>query len=264
MPGLGQRVIFAFGLGKRREQIDQLAERPRVGVERLPRRFAQPDGLCEIERDEFQKPVGLPAIQPDNGRNVLLLLGAEIADRAGDLAEDVARVEHQHIVAPGCIPLLRPVEEPKLARHGAGVEEVATEIDHHIDRPGLDELLPHRRLVPPGARRLRGHHDARAAVLVQVAVEIGQPKVIGVGDALRLVHPRQPEGQALVALHLLRIDLVHVEGRIGHDEVALAGQLVRVLVISDGFVPARMVPCRPCTARLIWASLAVVSFFSWP
>ena len=74
-------------------------------------------------------------------------------------------------------------------------------------------------------------------VLVEVAVEIGEPQVVGVRDLLRLVDAGQAEGQALVALDLPGVHFVHVERRIGHDEVALAGQLVRVLVVGDGFVP---------------------------
>ena len=53
---------------------------------------------------------------------------------------------------------------------------------------------------------------------------------------MRLVDARQAERQALVALHLLGVHLVHVEGRIGHHEVALADQFVRVLVVGDRFV----------------------------
>ena len=49
-----------------------------------------------------------------------------------------------------------------------------------------------------------------------------------------LVHARQAEGQARVALDALGVDQVHVEGRIGHHEVALADQGVLVLVVGDG------------------------------
>ena len=51
-----------------------------------------------------------------------------------------------------------------------------------------------------------------------------------------LLTPGRPKGQALVALDLLGVHFVHVEGRIGHHEVALSGQLVRVLVVGDGLV----------------------------
>ena len=57
------------------------------------------------------------------------------------------------------------------------------------------------------------------------------------GDLLRLVDSRKAEGQTLVTLDLLGVDFVHVEGRIGHHEVALSGQLVRVLIVGDGLVP---------------------------
>ena len=118
----------------------------------------------------------------------------------------------------------------------AGVEEVAADVDHHVHGAALDQLLPHFGLVATGARRLRGHDDAGAAVLVQVAVEIGKPEVVGVRDLLRLVDAGQAEGQALVALDLLGVHFVHVEGRIGHHEIALSDQLVRVLVVGDGLV----------------------------
>jgi hypothetical protein len=39
-----------------------------------------------------------------------------------------------------------------------------------------------------------------------------------------------------VALHLFRIDLIDIERRIGHHEIALAGQFVRVLVVGDRLV----------------------------
>ena len=57
-------------------------------------------------------------------------------------------------ITPNRVPLLGAVEEPQLARHGASVEEVAANIDHDINRAGLDHLAPHQRLIPPGARRL--------------------------------------------------------------------------------------------------------------
>ena len=75
------------------------------------------------------------------------------------------------MVAPGFVLLFRPIEKPELAGHRARVEEITANIDHHIDRAGLDQLLANRRFVAAGARRLRGHHDARPAGLVQIAVE---------------------------------------------------------------------------------------------
>jgi hypothetical protein len=58
------------------------------------------------------------------GGDVLLLLGAEVAHRARDLAEDLSGIEHEHMVAPRRILLLRPIEEPELAGHRARVEEI--------------------------------------------------------------------------------------------------------------------------------------------
>ena len=192
--------------------------------------------LGEVTLDQLEEAIRLPPIEPDDGGDVLLLLGAEVEDGTRDLAVDIARIEHQDAIGPLGVSFLRAVEKPELAGHGAGVEEVAADIDHHVHGAGLDQLLPHLGLVPPGAGGLRRHDDAGPAGLVQVAVEIGEPQVVGIGDLLRLVHSGQAERQAFVALDLLGVHFVHVERRIGHDEVALAGQFVRVLVVGDGFV----------------------------
>ena len=96
-----------------------------------------------------------PAIQPDDGGEVGQLLRREIVDLAGHLAVDVARVDHQHLVAP--LLRLASVEVPQFARDGAGVEEVGADGDHHVHVAGLDDLAPHLRLAVPGAGRLRRH-----------------------------------------------------------------------------------------------------------
>ena len=62
------------------------------------------------------------AIEPDDGKDVLFLLRAEVVDLPRDLAVDVPRIDHQHLVA--ILLGLIPVEEPQLAGDGAGVEEV--------------------------------------------------------------------------------------------------------------------------------------------
>ena len=129
---------------------------------------------------------------------------------------------------------LGAVEVPQLAGDGAGVEEVGADGDHHVHVAGLDDLLAHLLLAVPGAGGLRGHDEAGAALLVQVAPEVGDPEVVAVADLLLLVHARQAEGQARVALDALGVHQVHVEGRIGHHEVALAGEGVLVLVVGDG------------------------------
>jgi hypothetical protein len=57
---------------------------------------------------------------------------------------------HHHVIAAALVLLLRPVEEPELARNGACVEKVTANIDHHIDRASLDELLARpRATIPP-------------------------------------------------------------------------------------------------------------------
>ena len=95
----------------------------------------------------------------------------------------------------------------------------------------------------PGAGRLRGHDEPGPALWIQVAVEVGNPQVVAVGNgflafsgipfpvlARALGGSRQPERQSAVGLHLLGIDQVYVERRIGHHEIAATEQVVLVLI----------------------------------
>ena len=194
------------------------------------------EGLRKVALDQTEEPLRLAPVEPDDGGDVFLLLRAEVEDGACDLAVDIARVEHQDTVAPGLIPLLRTIKEPELAGDGSRVEEVAADVDHHVHRSALNQLLPHLCLVPPGAGCLRRHHEAGAPVLVEVTVEVLNPQIVCVENLLRLVHSGQAKRQTFFALDLLCVDLVHVEGWIGHDEVALSSQFVRVIIVSDCFI----------------------------
>ena len=166
------------------------------------------------------------------------------------------------MVSPLGIPFLRTVQEPELAGHRPRVEEVAAYVDHHVDGPVLHQLAAHLRFVASRAGCLGRHDDAGPTVLVQIAVEVREPEVVGVGDLLLLVDPGKPERQARIPPDLLCVHLVHVEGRIGHHEVALFGELVRVLVVRDGIVARADRPLQGMRGKVDLG--AVVSFFSWP
>ena len=86
-----------------------------------------------------------------------MLLGAEVVDLARHLPIDVARVDHQHLVA--VLLGLGAVEKPQLAGHRAGVEEVGSDGDHHLHVAGLDQLSAHLGFAVAGARCLRGHDE---------------------------------------------------------------------------------------------------------
>ena len=90
------------------------------------------------------------------------LLGREVVNLARDLPVDVARVEHQHLVA--AVGGLALVEVPQLAGHGAGVKEVGADGDHHVHVAGLDDLAADLGLAVAGAGGLRRHDKAGAAL----------------------------------------------------------------------------------------------------
>ncbi len=180
------------------------------------------------------KAVGLAPIEPDDCRQVLLLFRCEVVDLARHLPVDVASVDRQYLVAPFFGLVL--VEKPELARHRARVEETGADRHHYVHVTRFDQLLSDLCLFAARGRSLRGHDEPGPALFVQVAVEIRNPEVVAVRDLALLVHAGEGIGQARVVLHLLRIDFINVEGWIGHHEIALAGELVRVFVVGDGFL----------------------------
>ena len=64
-----------------------------LSYERCARRIAVRESLHQVGFDEPKKALGLAAIEPDDGGDVLFLLRAEVAHRARHLAEDIARIE---------------------------------------------------------------------------------------------------------------------------------------------------------------------------
>ena len=185
----------------------------------------------QVAGDELQETRGLAPVEPYDGQQVPLLLGAEVTDLACHLPVDVARVDHQHLAA--VLLRLGAVEEPQFAGHGAGVEEVGADGDHHVHVAGLHQPPAQPGLAAAGARRLGGHDEAGPPSLVQVAVEVADPDVVAVADLALPVDAGQAEGQARVGSDLAGVDLVHVERGVGHHVVGPAEQLVRIFVIGD-------------------------------
>src|SRR4030095_15375341 len=146
----------------------------------------------EVVPYQRQEAVLLPPVEPDDGREVLHLLWGEVVDRARDLAIDLTRVKHQHLVF--ALSGLGAVEEPQLAGDGTRVEEIGADGDDYVHVTSLDNLLTHLLLAVPGARGLRRHDEAGAALVIPIAPEVGDPQIVAVTDVLVLVHPRQGKG----------------------------------------------------------------------
>lgn len=70
----------------------------------------------------------------------------------------------------------------------------------------------------------------------------GHPDVVAVRDLAALVYTGKAEGQTLVVLDLFGVDLVHVEGRVGHDVVEWRLSLVGVFVVADGLLDVPLEP----------------------
>ncbi len=259
-------VLFLQGIQKRLDLVPERLHRVSIRRQRAVLSDFLPEAVIrrldagfQVVRNQNQKPRALLPMQPNHRQQILLLLRAEIINLPRHLPVDVPGVDHQHR-----FPAFRrfgPVEKPQLARHGPSVEKIGADGDHGFHVAGLHQILPDRRLGPPRAGRLGGHHEPRPARFVQIAVKIADPDVIPVGNSPRaflllllarfplfLLRPlglgdaRQPEGKTEIAFHLPRVDFVHVERRIGHHEIGLAHQLVGVFIVGDGLLDVPLQP----------------------
>ena len=193
-------LLVGLDIGVHRHCIDdplkppmQVGERAVEGGEycRYLRAFiAHP---AEVVPNQRKKTYLLTAIKPDNGGDVLHLLGREVVDLACDLAVGIAHIEHQHLIA--ALRGLNAVEEPKFAGDGACVEEVGADRDHYVHVAGFYYFFPHVLLSMPSAGSLRGHDESCSTSFAQVAPEVGDPQVVSVADLFLLVDAGQSEGQ---------------------------------------------------------------------
>ncbi len=176
----------------------------------------------------------MATVEPDDGGEVLELFRGKVVNLARHLPVDVPGIQHEHLILT--LGGLRLVEMPELTRNRPRVKEVGADRDHDVHGAGLNELAAHLGFTMPGTAGLRGHDEPRAPLRPEVAVEVGDPQVVAVGDLLVLVDARQAERQAAVGLHLLRVHHVHVERRVGHDEVAGANERFPVTQLMDVLV----------------------------
>ena len=98
-------------------------------------------------------------------------------------------------------------------------------------------------------------------MLVQVGIKIGDPQVIGVSNFLFCIDRGQSKGQTACALSRFGVDLVHIEGRIGHDIVAVAVQIVGIVVEGVGFVTGFDDAVEPVDSHIHQAELGVIFYF---
>ena len=98
-------------------------------------------------------------------------------------------------------------------------------------------------------------------MFIQIGVEIGDPQIVGIAELLFCVDGRQAKGQTACALGRLGIDLVHIEGRIGHDIVAAAVQIVGVVIEGICFVAGLNDTVEPVNSHIHQAELGIVLHF---
>ena len=189
-----------------------------------------------------------------------VLVGELLAGAVHHVPE-LAGVDEQHLaapVAPAIAGVLVAGQEPEAGRNLRRVEKLARQGDHAVHHVGFD----HRPADVALARLRRGHrtvgqHHARRAVRGKVVEDVLEPGVVGVADRRRAVFPAHVLAQPLAA------PVGDVEGRIGEDEVGLAGPCSSSLWKLPSLFQ-RMSASMPRTARFILASRQVVWLLSCP
>ena len=107
----------------------------------------------------------------------------------------VAGINEQHLVAN--VGVLVAVEEPQRAGQGERVEEIVAHADHHIHITCAHQFLTDVTVFIGAVSRRTGHYEASTTMVVQVGIEITNPKIVGITYLFGLlIHARKTEGQA--------------------------------------------------------------------
>ena len=201
--------------------------------------------------------LGLTPIQMHDGLQVAQLPLRPFVQGAVDHGVVVAGIDEQNLVAD--VGVLVAVEEPQRAWQGKGIKEVVAHAHHHIHIARADEFFADIAVFVRAVGGRASHHEARATMVVQVGIEIANPKVVGIAHFLGLgVHARQSERQTSRRRSRLGLHLVHIEGRIGHHIVALASEVMRIVVERVGLVARDNLAVQPVYRHVHQTELGVV------
>ena len=107
-------------------------------------------------------------------------------------------------------------------------------------------------------RGRRCHDEARTAVCVPVGVKVGDPQVIAVSDFLFGIDGGQAKRQPPCTLDGFGIDLVHIEGRIGHHIVTASVQIMGVMIERVGLIAGFNETMVPVNRHIHLAELGVL------
>ena len=201
--------------------------------------------------------VGLATVEVDDGLEVAQLPLGPLVEGAVHGGVVVAGINKEHLVT--VLGTLATVKEPQRARQRQGIEEVVSHAHHHINVTGAHELLADVTLPLAAVGGGTGHDKACPAMVIEISIEITNPKVIGIAHLLLLVIDAWQAKRQTPGTHCrLGLDLIDIEGRIGHHIVALACQVVGIVIESVGFVARDDAAIEPMHRHVHQAQLGVV------
>ena len=194
----------------------------------------QSRNLCIILFQKFVIFLRLAPVQPHDGVQIFELPIAPLVQGSVNYSIIVSGINEKHFILQ-FLPFSL-VKEPQRAWQGFGIEKVITHTDHHIHMTSLNKLLADIAVFARAVRSGRSHDETGTTMLVQVRMEVADPKIVAVTHFLFCVDRRHTEGQAACALGRFGVDLVHIEGRIRHNIVTAAVQIVGIVIEGVGLI----------------------------
>ncbi len=206
--------------------------------------------------------VKLPTVQPYNGIHIFKLPFGPFVESAVNYGIIIPGINEQHLV-PVFLGFCL-IKEPEGARQGFCIEEVVADTDHDIHMTCFYEALADIFIFSLAVRCGGRHNKARTTPLIQIAVEIGNPKIVSVSDFLILVDARHTEGQSLGTLAGFRFYLIYIKRRICHDIIAAPVQVVGIVIEGVCLIARLDNTCQAVNRHIHQAKLGIVLHFLLP
>ena len=167
-------------------------------------------------------------IKPYNGIHILKLPIRPLVKCTVNYCVVVTGIDKENLVLD-CI-CFSLVEEPQRTRQRLCVEEVISYADHCIYVACLYKAFTNIFIFSLAICCRRCHNKSCTSCFIQIAVEVGNPKVVTVSDFLIFVYSWHTERKTLCTFSRFSLNLIHIERRICHDIITATIKVMSIMI----------------------------------
>ena len=169
----------------------------------------------------------------------------------------ITGINKEHLIAN--VSILIAIKEPQRARQRERIEEVVAYTHHHIHITCANKLFTNITILIGTISSRAGHHKACTSMVIQISIEIADPKIVGITNLLGLsIYAWQAKGQTSRSRDRLSFHLIHIKWWISHHIVALTSEVVGIMIERVGFVARNYLTVQSMHSHIHQAELGVI------